>query len=164
VQRGERDLRGPHQEELVPGDLIDHLSLIGEEPGAVEGLLADENRGHRRLEALAADQLHRESHQRELEHHQVAEQVGEARARGVRRRLHLDPAVRLAQLEMVDRLEAERGPVSDLPKRDVVLLGHSVGRRGVRKVGQEGEQLVALGVELCELRLELLELGLEPAR
>ena len=59
------------------------------------------------LEALAADQLHREADQGELEHHQVAEQVGEARAGGLGRRLHLDPAVALAELEVVERLEVE---------------------------------------------------------
>ena len=52
MQRGERDLRGADQEELVLRDLVDHLPLAGEEAGAVERLLADQHRRDDRREAL----------------------------------------------------------------------------------------------------------------
>ena len=61
MQRRERDLRGADQEELVALDLVDHLALAGEEPGAVQRSLADEDRRHHRLEALAAHRLDREA-------------------------------------------------------------------------------------------------------
>ena len=51
-----------------------------------ERLFADEDRRHDRLVALAADQVEREADQRQLEHHQVALEVGEARAGEARRR------------------------------------------------------------------------------
>ena len=49
---GERDLRGPDQEELVLRDLVDHLPLAGEEAGPVQRLLADEHRRGDGREAL----------------------------------------------------------------------------------------------------------------
>ena len=93
MQGGERDLGGADQEQLVALDLVDHLPLAGEEPGPVERPLADEHRRDDRLEALGADHLDGEADQRQLDQHEVAEQVGEARARGGGRLLDLDPAV-----------------------------------------------------------------------
>jgi hypothetical protein len=72
--------------------------------------------------------------------------------------------VALGELQVVERLEVEVRPLTDLPQRDVVLVGLAVGRVGLGKVGEQGEQLVAALVELGELRLELLELRLERAR
>ena len=71
--------------------------------------------------------LQREADQRHLNHDEVAEQVGEARARGLGRRLHLDPAVALAELEVVEGLEVELGRLADLAQHDRVLLGQPVG-------------------------------------
>jgi hypothetical protein len=70
--------------------------------------------------------------------------------------------VSLAQLKVVERLEAEVRPISDLPERDVVLLGLPVRSIGVGQVRQRGEELIALLTQLGKLRLQLLELGLEP--
>ena len=98
VQRGERDLGGADEEELVALDLVDHLPLAREEAGAVAAAPSrTRTGGHDRLEALGAQPLDREPDQGELDHHQVAEQVGEARARGLGRLLHLDPAVALGR-------------------------------------------------------------------
>jgi hypothetical protein len=129
----------------------------------VERLLPDQHRRDRGLEPLGPDPLHREANQGELQHDQVAEQVGEARARGAGRRLHLDPAVPLTELQVVERLEVELRVVPHLPHRDVVLLGLPLRGIRVREIRQRGKQLVALLAELRELGLELLELGLERA-
>ena len=53
MERRQRDLRGADQEQLVAGDLVDHLPLAGEEAGAVERALADEHRRDHRHEPLA---------------------------------------------------------------------------------------------------------------
>ena len=88
---GERDLRGADQVQVVVGEPVDLLLGIGQEPGPVQGPLAHEHRRHHRLEALAAERLEREADQRELEHHEVAAQVGEARAGQPRTPFHVDP-------------------------------------------------------------------------
>ena len=53
VQRRQRHLRGPDQEQLVARDLVDHLPLAGEEAGAEQRALADQHRRHDRHETLA---------------------------------------------------------------------------------------------------------------
>jgi hypothetical protein len=65
---------------------------------------------------------------------------------------------------MVQGLEVELRTLPHLAQGDVVLLGLAVGRVGVREVRQRDQKLLAALVELVELRLELLELGLERAR
>jgi hypothetical protein len=65
---------------------------------------------------------------------------------------------------VIQRLEIELRALAHLAQRDVVLLGLAVGRLGVREVRKGEEQLVAPDVELAQLGLELLELGLQPAR
>ena len=152
MQRGERDLRGADEEELVALDLVDHLALAGEEPGAVERPLADQDRRHDRLEALGADGLDREADQRQLDHDQVAEQVGEARARGRGGLLDLDPAVLDAEVEVVADLEVEARPLADLAQRDRVVLA-AVGGVGMGQVRQRRRERVAALLDLGELGL-----------
>jgi len=65
---------------------------------------------------------------------------------------------------VVERLELEVWAVPDLPQGDVVLVGLALGRLGLGQVREQREQFVPPLVELAELRLELLELGLERAR
>jgi hypothetical protein len=72
--------------------------------------------------------------------------------------------VALGELEVVEWLEVEVGALPDLSQGDVVLVCLAVGRLGLGEVGEQGEQLVPPLVELAELRLEPLELGLERAR
>ena len=82
MERGERDLRGADQEQLVALDLVDHLALAGEEARALERPLADQDRRHDGLEALRRGRgSTREAHERQLDHHEVADQIGEAGAR-----------------------------------------------------------------------------------
>ena len=99
MQRGERDLGRADEVEVVVGQPVDLLLGVGQEAGAVQRLLAHEHRRDDRLEAVAAQLLQRPAHERELEHHEVALQVGEARAGHPGRRLHVDQ--RPGQLEVV---------------------------------------------------------------
>ena len=138
MERGQRDLRGADQEQLVAGDLVDHLPLAREEAGAEQRALADEHRRDHRNEPLGADQLDREAHQGQLDQHQVAQQVGEARARGLARLLHLDPAVGEPQVEVVADLELELGALADLPQDHGVVLRGPFRSLRLRKVGKLG--------------------------
>ena len=151
MQRGERDLRGADQEQLVARDLVDHLPLAGEEAGAEQRALADEHRRHDRLEALARGQLDREAHQRQLDHHQVAEQVGEPRARGLGRLLHLDPAVRDARGRGGRGPRSRTRPLADLAQRDRVVLARPSGASGSGRFGSVARELVAPRLDLGEL-------------
>ncbi len=122
VEGGERHLGGADQEEVIPlVRLVDHLALAREHPGPVERGLAHQHRWDDRLEALPPNGVDREAHERELHQHQVAEEVGEPSARDLRGLLHLDPAVALAQLEVVarpgSRTPAVRRPRAASPHR-----------------------------------------------
>ena len=136
VQRGERDLRGADQVEVVVGQRVDLLLGVGEEPGAVQRGLAHQDGRYHGLEPVLPGALERVAHQRELEQHEVALEVGEARARHARRGLHVD--ARSGELEVV---AAAAAGLADLPQ-------HRVLRRGVRirEVGQGGQRGVALGL------------------
>jgi hypothetical protein len=69
-----------------------------------------------------------------------------------------------SEFEVVQRLEVEVGGLADLAQGDVVLVGLAVRGLGLGDVRELAEQFVAPPVELDELGLELLELGLERAR
>ena len=69
--------------------------------------------------------VQRPAHERELEQHEVAAQVGEARARQPRAALHVDPLA--GQLEVV---AAGRAPASPTSRSDRVLVGARSGRAG----------------------------------
>jgi hypothetical protein len=72
--------------------------------------------------------------------------------------------VALSEFEVVQRLEVEVGGLADLAQGDVVLVGLAVRGLGLGDVRELAEEFVAPPVELDELGLELLELGLERAR
>ena len=162
MQRGQRDLRGADEEQLVALDLVDHLALAREEAGAVERPLADEDRRDDRARSpRARDELDGEADQRQLDHHQVAEQVGEARARGRRR-----PSPSRSSRARAPRSRWSRGskpklgPLADLAQGDRVVVGLAVGRRR----GRAGSAASAASasrrcLDLGELGLELLDLA-----
>ena len=80
-----------------------------------------------RLEALPAELVHRPAHERQLQQHEVAAQVGEARARQARAALHVDPLA--GQLEVVACLG--RAPTASPTSREHrVLVGARSGRAG----------------------------------
>ena len=67
MQRGERDLGGTCQVEVVFLHPVDLLLGVGEHAGPVQRLFAHQDRRHNRLESLADEPRERELHQRELE-------------------------------------------------------------------------------------------------
>ena len=140
MQAGQRHLGGAGEEELVLGDLVDLVAVAGQEAGPLQRLFADQDRRHHRLVPLGPDQLDREADQGQLQHHQVALEVGEAGAGEAGAGLHVDQAQRGADLEVVARLEVELGALADLAQDDRVLLGHPVRRVGVGQVGQRDDE------------------------
>ena len=128
VHRRERDLARPDEVQVVVGQAVDLLLGVGQEAGSVERLLAHEDRGDHRLEAVALDLLERPADERELEHDERAAEVGEARPGETRAALHVDHVAR--EGEVVAALADPR--LSDLAE-DRVL-----GRRG--RVGQVRER------------------------
>ena len=79
VQRGQRHLGGADQIEVVVGKPIDLLLGVGQEAGAVQRPLAHQHGRDHRLEAVAAQLLQDEAHERQLGHHEVALEIGKAR-------------------------------------------------------------------------------------
>ena len=119
MQRGKRDLGGAHQIQLVLSHAVDLLLGVGQEAGPEERPLAHEHGRDHGLEATPAQLLEHPAHERQLEHHQIAFQVGKARARQARSAIHVDQGAR--QIQMVTWLEGERG---DLPHlSDQLVLG-----------------------------------------
>ncbi len=135
MQGGQRDLRGADEEQVILGQPVDLLLGVGQHAGPVERRLADQHRRDHRLEALDEELLHRVAHERELEHHERAPQVGKARPRQSGAALHVDHLA--GQLEMV---AAAGRALADLAEH---LVG--VRRRGGGQVGQRGQGAIALG-------------------
>ena len=136
MERGERDLRGTDEVQVVVSQPVDLLLGVGQEPGPVQRPLAHQDRRDDRLEPLAAQLLEREPDERELEHHEVTAEIGEARAGQPRPTFHVDPVA--GELQVV--LAGGAG-LPDLVQ-DRVLVG-SVVRRQVR---QRRQLALALGL------------------
>ena len=95
--------------------------------------------------------LQRPAHERQLEHHQVAFQIREARPRERGRAIHVDHPPR--QLEVVARLEVELPHRADLA-HELVLRPRSGARVG--KVRQRRQGRLQAKLDLPQLLLELL--------
>ena len=129
MQRGERDLARADQVERVVGQAVDLLLGVGQEAGPVQRLLAHQHGRHDRLEAVAPPSF--SSTQRtsaELEHHELALQVGEARAGDARARLHVDQWA--GELEVV--LRPARPRLAHLAQHRVLAAARRVGEVGQR--------------------------------
>ena len=144
------------------------FDLVGrEEAGAVHRLLAHEHRRQHGREALLHEPVERVAVERELEQREVADAVREARARDLRRALHVDPAERLREVEVVLRPGSRTtGGSPDAPDLDRVLVGEAVGRvlgRRVRHAARADPRAAprpprARSSSLLQLVLHLLEL------
>ena len=142
MQRGERDLGRADEVQVVLGQVVDLLLGVGQHARAVERLLAHEHRRDDRLEAVAAQLLERPAHERELEEHEVAAQVGEARARQPRAALHVDALA--GELEVVAAgLRRRRRP------RGATVS--SCGASGSGRFGSATSRRVALALERVAL-------------
>ena len=91
----------------------------------------------------------------------VLEEV-EPGARDLAAGLEVDQVERLADLDVVLRLEVERPGGADLAELHAQVLGRADGGVGVGQVGDPAEPLLELGVDRLELLLALARLGLEP--
>ena len=153
VQRRQRDLRGADQVQLVLGNAVDLLLGVGKHAGAEERLLAHEHRRDHRREAPLLEQRQRPLHQRELEPHERALEVGEARARHARPRLHVQ--VVAEQLHVV----------APGPARLADLADHLVRVGGARvwQVGQRHQHRGAPLLHRAQLLVQLLLALGEPA-
>ena len=153
VHRRQRDLARADEVQVVFGHVVDLLLGVGQHARAVERLLAHEHRRDDRLEALAAQLRHDPLHERELEHHEIAAQDREARARQPRAALHVDPLA--GQLEVV----APASSVASPTIAQHLVLGLGGGRVG--QVGQRAQDLLQLGLGLARLLAARLDLARE---
>ena len=80
VKRRQRDLGGSDEIELVFGQPVELLLGVGQHAGPVERRLAHEHGRDHRHEAPLAEPVDRPAHERQLEQHEVALQICEARA------------------------------------------------------------------------------------
>ncbi len=166
VQRRQGDLRGADQEQLGigVGDGVDLLARLGEEARADERLLAHEHRRHDGREALADQLVERVLHGRDVQPHEVAEQIGEARAGRAGAALHVDH--RAGEVDVVARLEVElRLRAARQRVHRGVLLEHAVG--GATRAGCSGASSIAVskrGVGLAQRDLELRQAVAQPGR
>ena len=121
---------------------------VGKKPGADHRLLAHEHGRQHRREPGRGDVVEREAVEREREEGGVADEVAEARSRQAGGALELEAAdlARLLHLR-------ERGRLAEAADLDRVVLGVAVGRRLVRRVGDDRERLVAGGLGRRELLL-----------
>ena len=141
---GQRDLGRADQEQLGIGvrDRVDLLARLGEEAAADERLLAHEHRRHDRREALADELVERVLHRRDVQPHDVAEQVGEARARDARAALDVDHAARRGRGGRAARSRTPASGRLDIVVQLRVLLEHAVG--GATGAGGSGASSIAV--------------------
>ena len=86
---------------------------------------------------LLAELLQHPADERQLDHHQIAFQIGKARARQLRGAIHVDHLAR--QLEMVARLEGEARRLADDPQ--LLVLG-AARRARIGQVRQPRDERV----------------------
>ena len=151
MERRERHLGGPGEEQLVIGQPVELLLGVGQEAGPVQRALADEHRWDDGFEAVRSKLLDRPPDERELEEHEVAPEIGEARARELRPGIHVDHRPR--ELEVVAGLEVELWNAAHLAHQLIFGPGR---RGGVGQVGERHERCLECLVHLRELALELL--------
>ena len=113
---------------------------------------------------MRGEPVEREAVERELRQREVAEAVGEARAREPRRALHVDPAEPRRDVQVVERLEAEVALLADAADLDGVLLVPAVRHGTVGRVRDEVPVLLHLRLDPVELVLLRLQLALDPGQ
>ena len=102
--------------------MVHLVGVLAEEPGAAHDLGAHQRRRDERDEPGLQRAVEREDHDRDLEARADAREEVEAAARDLRAALHVDRAEQLAELEVVARLEVERGGLAVRAQRDEVVF------------------------------------------
>ena len=154
---GERDLGRAGEEEAVLLELVDVRLLGREEARADHRLLAHEHGREHRHESGRGDVIEREAVERQREQRRVADDVAEPRAGEARGALELE-APDLARLLRL----RERRRLAEAADLDGVVLGVAVRSRGVRRVRDERERLLAGRLGGGELLLRRPQLLLHP--
>ena len=160
MQRRQRHLGGADQEELVAGDLVDHLPLAREEAGPVQRPLADQDRRHDR------DRSPRPAGRRGRTGSAPARPSPGRRAdRRSASPRPAPPSPSRSSRSPMPRSRWSRGSNSNSgrsPTSRSVTASSSAspsGASGSGRLGSVASELVALRLDLGELGLELLELG-----
>ena len=109
MERGQRDLGGAGEPEVVVGELVGFLHVAGELALVEERLLAGDGGDGDRGEAGLGDLLERPAHQLGLEQGEAALEAVGAAARDLDDAAEVRPVVALDQRDMVERLEGEGG-------------------------------------------------------
>ena len=111
---GECDLARAREVEVLLGEVIDLVGVSAEESGSLHDLGPDQGRRDERREARLERPLEAEVHDRELESCADAPEEVEACAADLRAALHVDGVQQFAELQVVARLEVERGDLAHL--------------------------------------------------
>ena len=127
MERGERDLGRPREEEPVRLERVDVRAVGREEAGPVHRLLADEDGRDHGREARLGEVLERELVERHRDAGRVADDVAEARPRDARGALHVEAA----DLRVLAGIGEDRR-LAHAPELLGVLFRVAVGRRVVR--------------------------------
>ncbi|MNI21464.1 hypothetical protein D3C73_749900 [compost metagenome] len=167
VERDERYLRGSGQPALFSVQLIGLVHPSGEKTGPLQRLRADNHRHVHHGEAAFGQHIQRQPLHGEVQVQTRALQHVAARSSGFDAARNIDDAVKLAELHMIARREAEVRQTAASPQLHVpavVCANRRVGRYRIwRKqqqlaaallcFGQIGFQLRKLSVDLAHLRL-----------
>ncbi len=146
MQGGQRHFARTREEQLVAGHAVDLLLGVRQHAGSEQRLLAHQDRRDHRGKALPLEQGQGPLNERQLQAHERPLEVGEARSRHARARLHVE--VLTEQLHVV----APAAPGLALLAQDLVLEG----RRGVGQVRQQGQRGGAALLHRAQLLGELL--------
>ncbi len=122
MERGQHDLRGSGEPQLVGRDFVGLLAVPGELALVQERLLARDRRDGDGRKAGGGDPLQRPGHQLRLEQRQPALEAIGAAARHLGDARQIGPVVLLDQRDMVERLEGEVRRIADGPDDGVEAL------------------------------------------
>ena len=159
VQRGQRDLAGAGEIELVGRHVIGLFLVAREMAGGDERLRPRQRRHGHQGEAVGGEPLLRPEHQRLLEQGEPALEAILPRARHLRDPREIRPVVLLDQSDMVERLEIEGGNRPFLADDDVGALVRPDRRALPGDVGHAQQQRVERRLLLAERRLDLADLA-----
>src|SRR5262245_14996100 len=161
VVAAERDLRGPDQVEVGPGERVDlRLRAARAEGEAVDDGAARHVGGRVGGEARPRRHVEREALEREVEGDGLVHQEIELLARHARAGLEVEEAELLAEREVVEGREVEARRLAHAPELAEGVLA-ALGRLGVDQVRDGEEARLERGLGFGELLLERGELVLQ---
>jgi hypothetical protein len=158
VQVDQRHLCRRREEVLALACRLEGVALeLGQLAGALERVAAQQRRRPHLAVAALDVAVDHEADQRARQPRPGAAQHAEARTRDLGRAREVEDAERLAHLPVRPRRERHGRLVAPHRHHRVVGLAMSVGHRGVRRVGDDHEQLRGVRLDLAELPLACLD-------